>query len=215
MLSPEHVLELRFVEVVGPLSGPVGELDHHLQGLRVVGLDVGVNQACVGFVHNIPRDIATADPPFVGLQVATIDLLPDLGADGAGVAIAMLLLGFGDFADHVINAILELLVARAGEHERQGAHVVAGGLSDDVLLFPAAIALALGRQTGPFVVRPEHPVGVELEQVLLVDLHRFLEWAREKLHLAEIEGISLHLRLGGDFRLTIITVALGRGSRHG
>ena len=117
VLSPEHVLELRFVQVVGPLFGPVGELEHHLQGLRVVGLDIGVDQAGEGFVEDIPRDIAAPNAPFVSLQVATVDLLPDLGADRTGVAIAMLLLGFGDFADHVIDAVLETLVARTGVHQ--------------------------------------------------------------------------------------------------
>ena len=91
---------------------------------------------------------------------------------------------------------------------------MSGGLSDDIFKFPAAIALAFDRQTRSFVVRPEHPVGVEFEQVILVNLHRSLEWAWEKLHLAEIEGISLHVRLEGDLRLTIVAIALLRGGRH-
>jgi hypothetical protein len=57
----------------------------------------------------------------------------------------MLLLCFGDFADNVIDSFLEPPIAGTGIHKGQGAHVVAGGLPDDVLEFPAAIALAFGR----------------------------------------------------------------------
>ena len=215
VLSPEHVLELRFVQVISPLLGPVGELNHHLQRLFVVGVEIDIKQAGEGLVKDIPRDITTSDAPFVSLQVATVDVLPDLGTDGAGVAIAMLLLGFGDFADHVIDAFLEALVARTGVHQGQGAHVVTGGLPNDILTLPATIALTFGRQASAFVIRPEHPVGVEIQQVLLVDLHRSLEGAREQFHLAEVERIGLHLRLGGDLRLTIIAVAHRRGRHRG
>lgn len=150
----------------------------------VVGVDTSVNQAGKGLVENVPRDIATADAPFVSLQITAEDVLPDLGADGTGVAIAMLLLGSGDFADNVIDSLLEPPIAGTGIHKGQGAHVVAGGLPDDVFEFPAFIPLALGRQTGSFVIRPEHPVGVKSQQVLLIDLHCSLELAREKFHLA-------------------------------
>ena len=55
-------------------------------------------------------------------------------------------------------------------------------------------------------------LGVAIKQALLVDLHRTLEWVQQKLHLAKIDGRSLHL--GGALRLTVIAIAVGRGSRQ-
>ena len=77
---------------------------------------------------------------------------------------------------------------------------------------PPAINGGIGADLNSLSATVLEELGVEIKQALLVDLHRSLEWAQQKLHLAKLDGRNLHL--GGDLRLTVIAIAVGRGSRQ-
>ena len=102
---------------------------------------------------------------------------------------------FGDRLGPLLLATgVTTIVARHSDSDRLSALWSGKDMPGPILLDEAdwtvpgaratAITLAFDRQTGAFVIGPEHSVSIKLKQILLVDLHRVLEWAWKKLYLS-------------------------------
>src|SRR5262249_61346505 len=90
----------------------------------------------------------------------------------------MLVLNLLHFADDVIGPLLETRIARRGVHKTHGRQVVARDMSSEVsaVSVPAGVPLGLWFQPGALAVISHHPIRLQLEQVIRVQVLRLLEW---------------------------------------
>ena len=119
-------------------------------------------------VQRIPRNTG---------GTAAMDHVLDLGiivGKGADQARPGRILAFLEFAQDVIDAMLELRVPRGGVHQRSRREVVtqrmamAADVRPGADRFPAAVYVRLGPQACVDAEIVQHPVGFELQEVILV-----------------------------------------------
>ena len=96
---------------------------------------------------------------------------------GEEESVALFVLDRLQLAHDVVGALLEPPVARGRPHEADGREVVAGDMAGEVVAVavPALVRLRFRGQARPLAVEREHPVGLEMEQVLRVQVLRVFE----------------------------------------
>jgi hypothetical protein len=168
----EGALLLVLRQAVDAELHPVGHLRHHRERLRVAAQLVHVEQAghdlvdgVVGRPHALPR-------------VDTIEELFGERRQVAGVKPRRLrTLNLAELGHHQIATRLESRVTSRRIHQRKRREVVADGVAAqfDVGRLPSAERLRRRRQAGVDAEVVEQPIGIEAEQVLLIERHRLLE----------------------------------------
>src|SRR5262245_60247373 len=90
----------------------------------------------------------------------------------------MLVLNLLHFADDVVGPLLEARIARRGVHKTHGRQVVARDMSREVsaVPVPAGVPFGFWFQPGALAVISHHPIRLQLEQVIRVQVLRLLEW---------------------------------------
>jgi len=154
MFRRQNLLHLRVVERSQHADQVVGHPDRDVQSLGVVAVAVGVEQAGMDLVPGIDGHPATIEVEAVGSELFGADLLIDdltvdhlaaaLDRRAADIPIAMLGLYGGHFGNRVIDARLEVRIARLAIGQRTGGQVMTERMSGNAHTLPAAIDLALG-----------------------------------------------------------------------
>ena len=110
----------------------------------------------------------------------------------AQIAIALLSLHRGELANEVVCAVLEAGIASGGIHRAHRREIVPGDVTGEsaTRTIPAAVRRALWGKTGARAIESEHPIGLELEQILDVAQLRALKRAAGEPHLVQWDGLG-------------------------
>ena len=144
---------------------------------------VRVAQAGENLVLDVPRRPQPVQIERLRADVSLADLLEDFFAAPAllailpaDVAVAVLVLNLLQLRDDVIGALLEARVAGRREHVADGREVVTGDVPRKLLAAravpPAVTFIGLGLQARLAAQGEEHPVRLELEEILRVEVLR-------------------------------------------
>jgi len=185
----EHRLHLRVIQLREDALGPGGGLEAHVEGHAIPRVAVGVAQAGHRLVEHVPGHPDTVEIEGGGPDLAAHHLREALARAllGEEEAVAVFVLHRLQLAHDVVGALLEPPVARGRPHEADGREVVAGDMAGEVVAVavPALVWLRFRGQARPLAVEREHAVGLEMEQVLRVQVLRVFERPAREPHGGE------------------------------
>ena len=188
MLVAERLLLLLMAELRDTQLQPVGHLHDNVERLLVAAVVVHVKQTGENLVERIVRR------PDRLAGVHAIEKRLRIGRQKAFVISLFRhrFLALRQLRDDVVHLRLELRVAGAGKHQRARRQIMPHAVAAQFALriFPATIRLGCSRQSGHDAERMQQPVGVEVEQILLVAQHRLTERPVEQSHFGEVERLE-------------------------
>ena len=184
VLGVEHFLHLRVAEPCIATNDPIAALLGDLQCLRIIAVDVSVQQTGEDFVQRVVRHPN---------GLALFDAIEELRGKRAQVAVAEAGLALRESAHQGSAPLAQPLVAGAGVHQGARGEIVPYKVPADlrIRLFPAAQRRRRGGQAGVEAEGVQQSVHVERQQVPFVKLHGVLERAVEQAHVAKLEGKNL------------------------
>ena len=101
------------------------------------------------------------------------------------VAVAVFVLNLLQFLDDVIRPFLEPRIAGRGPHQAYGGQIMPADVSGELFALdriPAAVALGLRLQAGAHPVAGQHPVRLQRQQILRVQILRVLQRPARQPH---------------------------------
>ena len=200
VLAHQHLLHLIVGQPRGQPGHPVGEGHEHVAGLGASGLQPSVAQSGIGLVDVVEGYPAAVEVESAGTDVAAAHLGPYPASVGgaAQIAVARGVLTPAQLGQHVVEAALDLGIARGGIHVREGRQVVSADVSVEAGILPVGIVGGLGGEPGLLEIWRQQAVGVEPEQIAHVHLHGVAEGRLGEPHGAD--GIILDVAVSAGSR---------------
>jgi hypothetical protein len=192
VLGGEHRLHLRVVQLREDTLGPGAGLEAHLEGDAIARVAVGVAQAGHRLVEHVPGDPQAVEIERSGPDVALAICAKHSRAPFWAKRKPSPCLSWTSFssAHDVVGALLEPRLAGGRPHEAHRREVMAGDVAGEVVAVavPAAVRLCFRGQARALAVEREHPIGLEREQVLGVQVLGALERPAGDPHGRERQG---------------------------
>ena len=189
VLGVEHLCNLGVVERPQHVSRPLGEAHFDLERRSIPGVAIGVAQSGEGLVQRVP-----GRPEPIEIEGCRSDLparerrkclSPAL--QRAQIAVALFGLHRREIADEILRSVLEPPIAGYGVHQAHRREIVPGDVSGEVAprTVPSAVRRRLSGKTGARPIKCQHPIRLELEQILDVGLLCALKRATGDPHLVQ------------------------------
>ena len=224
VLAGQHLLHLVVAQAPQHADQVVGHLHRDVERFGVIGIKMGVEQALMHLMPGVERHPAAVQVEAVAADPVRAHLLEDdlavhrlavaLHRRAADIAVAVRDLTGGQFVEHVVYAPAEAFIARLGQHQRTGGHIVAEAVTGDAHRLPAAIDRALRRKARARAEIVQQTVGFEFQQVLRVAVHRPLPERVLQRHRRQRKRRDLRRRLVGDGGEQVFRDQAEAGPRH-
>src|SRR5947207_1748036 len=194
VLGVEHLGNLFRAERCEDAARPLGEARLDLERRAIAGVPMSVAQTGERFVQGVPGGPEPIEIERRRANLAARErrerLAPSL--ECAQIAIALLALHRGELANEVVCALLEAGIASGGIHRAHRREIVPGDVTGEIAprTIPPAVGPTLWGKTGARAIKSQHPIGLELEQILDVGQLRALKGAAGEPHLVQWDGLG-------------------------
>ena len=178
-LRVQHSLDLGVVQPGEDPLGPRRESRLHGQRGAVAGEPIRVAQPRVGLVQRVPRRPFAVQVEGSGTNLTFRQRVerPPAAFQGAQVAVAVLVLHRFQLSHDVVRALPEARVPGGRPHQAHSGQVMAGDVAREIpaAAVPAPVGLRLRLEPRALAIVRQHPVGLERQQVLAIQILRVLQ----------------------------------------
>ena len=199
VLIAQHLFHLIGRQAPGKVHSPVTELQEHVFGVGIAGIQPGISQTCVHLVDVVPgypvfpddADVAGFDH---GPQRNTVGHTTNIAHAPVRVLEPVGFLAGLQFGQHVVHAFLASLIAGGGIMDGHGREVMTAHVT--VKAVPVGKTLGFFREAGFLSIRCQQAVNIVGKQRLNIAFNGVLHRPVGDGDSLKGEGVGVELLLG-------------------